>query len=246
MTCRLGERWTERSGVRIRYLDNAPAAPTGLPVLFVPGLSDFADEYAEVLEFFAPRRVLVVEVRGRGQSEAPPSGYAVSDHVRDLQAVLEEEGIGDFHLMTFSRGTSWALELALTDPARVASLSIGDYKAFELRLTREFVDSQMQSRFRGRPMTERLSRHVLDGLAAASKGRELWDRLRELPCPLLVAQPGSGQGLVNDDVVGMYRTVRPDVEVVVVPDAPHDIFRPDRLFYPRAVADFIARRCPGR
>ncbi|MBO0731374.1 MAG: alpha/beta hydrolase [Acidimicrobiaceae bacterium] len=246
MISQVVERWTERSGVRIRYLDNAPPDPTGLPILFSPGLSDFADEYAEVLEFFSPRRVFVVEVRGRGQSEAPASGYAVSDHMRDLQAVLEEEGVGDVHVMTFSRGTSWALELALTEPDRVASLSIGDYKAFELRLTQEFVDSQMQSRFRGKPMTERLSRHVLDGLAAASQGRELWDRLSELPCPLLVAQPGSGQGLVNDDVVAMYRAARPDVEVVIVPDAPHDIFRPDRLFYPRAVAEFIARRCPGR
>jgi pimeloyl-ACP methyl ester carboxylesterase len=91
-------------------------------------------------------------------------------------------------------------------------------------------------------MTERLPRHVLEGLAADSKGRELWDRLAELPGPLLVAQPGSGTGLVTDDIVARYRGVRPDVEVVVVPDAPHDIFRPDRLFYPRAVADFIARR----
>jgi pimeloyl-ACP methyl ester carboxylesterase len=242
--CRVVERWTERSGVRIRYLDNAPAAPVGLPVLFSPGLSDFADEYVEVLEFFCPRRILVVEVRGRGQSEAPASGYAVADHVRDLSAVLGEEGIGDFHLMTFSRGTSWGLDLALADPSRVASLSIGDYKPFELHLTEGFVDNQMQSRFRGRPMTERMSRHVLDGLAAESRARELWDRLPELRCPLLVARPGSGQGLVNDEVVARYRAARPDVEVIVVPDAPHDIFRPDRLFYPSAVAEFITRRCP--
>ncbi len=240
------ERWTQRSGVRIRYLDNAPAAPAGLPILFSPGLADFADDYLPLLEFFCPRRVLVVEVRGRGRSEAPPSGYAVADHVGDLAAVLDEEGIGDVHLMTFSRGTSWALDLALVDPARVASMSIGDYKAFELKLTPEFVESQMRSTFRGLPMDQRLSRHVLDGLVDDSVGRELWDRLVELPCPLLVAQPGSGRGLVSDEVVARYRQVRPDVEVVLVPDAPHDIFRPDRLFYPKAVAEFIERRCPGR
>jgi hypothetical protein len=40
-----------------------------------------------------PRRVLVVEVRGRGRSEAPPSGYTVVDHMRDLRAVLEQERI---------------------------------------------------------------------------------------------------------------------------------------------------------
>jgi hypothetical protein len=50
---------------------------------------------------------------------------------------------------------------------------------------------------------------------------------------------------VSDEVVAQYRSVRPDVDVVVVPDASHDIFRPDRLFYPKAVAEFIASRCPG-
>ena len=68
------ERCTSGSGARIRYLDNSPAEPVGLPVLFVPGLSDFADEYVGMLGFFHPRRVLVVEVRGRGRSEAPPDG----------------------------------------------------------------------------------------------------------------------------------------------------------------------------
>jgi pimeloyl-ACP methyl ester carboxylesterase len=239
------ERWTTRSGIRIRYLDNAPAAPVGLPILFSPGLSDFADEYLEMLALFLPRRVIVVEVRGRGQSEAPPEGYSVLDHVSDLSAVLDEEHIGRFHVMTFSRGTSWALELALGQPDRVASMSIGDYKAFELRMPPTFIESQMASRFRGKPMTERVQRHVLEGLVAESRDRQLWDRLSELPCPLLVAQPGNGGGLVTDEVAGQYRDVRPDIEVVVVPDASHDIFRPDRLYYPRAVADFIAERCPG-
>jgi non-heme chloroperoxidase len=148
--------------------------------------------------------------------------------------------------MSFSRGTSWALELALAQPDRVASMSIGDYKAFELRLPPEFAEHQMTSQFRGRPTRERIGRHVLEQLATDSRDRELWDRLAEVPCPLLVAQPGTRRGLVTDEVVTQYRAVRPDVEVVLVPGAAHDIFRPDRLFYPRAVADFIARRCPGR
>ncbi len=181
------ERWTVRSGPRIRYLDNAPERPYGLPILFSPGLSDFADEYVEVLDFLAPRRVLVVEVRGRGQSEAPESGYKVADHVADLDAVLDEEGISRFHLMTFSRGTSWGLDLALNDPHRVMSMSIGDYRAVEVALPPEFAETQLHTRFRGRPMSDRIPRHVLERLAADSTGRELWPELRSLPCPLLVA-----------------------------------------------------------
>ena len=197
-----------------------------------------------MLEFFAPRRVVVVEVRGRGQSEAPPTGYSVADHVGDLEAVLAEAGIDRFHLMTFSRGTSWGLQLAIDDPARVASLAIGDYRAEEIALTPEMIDMQLGTRFRGRPLGERIPLHVLTELGRESRARGLWDDLATLPCPLLVARPG-GSGIIDDAVIERYRAVRPDVEVVTVPDAPHDLFRVDRLFYPRAVADFLARRCPG-
>jgi len=238
------ERWTARSGPRVRYLDNAPAAPRGLPVLFSPGLSDTADEYAEMLELFAPRRLLVVEVRGRGRSEAPRAGYSASDHRADLEAVLDEEGIDRFHLATFSRGTTWGLDLALAHPDRVASLSIGDYRAGEIRLPDDFAETQQRARFRGRPVSERLPRHVLEQLTVDSRARQLWDELARIPAPLLVAQPGGNGGILTDDDVARYRTARPDVEVVVVPDAPHDLFRPDRSFYPKAVAAFLDRVDP--
>jgi non-heme chloroperoxidase len=239
------ERWTTRSGPRLHYLDNAPAEPEGLPILFAPGLSDLADEYLDTLEHFEPRRMLAVEVRGRGRSEGPASGYTVADQADDLQAVLDEEAIDRFHLMTFSRGTSWALELALRAPERVASLAIGDYKAVEVDLPDTFVDWQMGTTFRGRPMAQRIDRRVLEQLVRDSVARELWDELVRLPGPLLVARPGGEGGILGDDAVERYRSVRPDVEVVVIPDAPHDLFRPDRLAYPRAVADFLRRRCPG-
>ena len=93
--------------------------------------------------------------------------------MHDLRAVLEQERISRFHLMTFSRGTSWALELALDDPSRVETLSIGDYQAIEKRLTTAFVESLMQTSFRGRPMAERMEHHVLERLAAESPTQPL-------------------------------------------------------------------------
>jgi non-heme chloroperoxidase len=239
------ERWTTRTGLRLRYLDNAPERPEGLPILFAPGLSDLADEYLDTLEHFGPRRVLAVEVRGRGRSEAPASGYTVANQADDLQAVLDEEGIDRFHLMTFSRGTSWGLELALRAPERVASVAIGDYKAVEVGLPETFVDWQMGTTFRGRPMDQRIDRRVLEQLVSDSVARELWDELARLPGPLLVACPGGEGGILGDEAIDRYREARPDVEVVVIPDAPHDLFRSDRLAYPRAVTDFLRRRCPG-
>jgi non-heme chloroperoxidase len=239
------ERWTSRSGPKLRYLDNAPGEPVGLPILFSPGFTDFADEYEAMLEDLSPRRMLVVEVRGRGRSEAPPTGYAASDHASDLRAVLDEEGIERCHLMTFSRGTTWGLQLASESPERIASISIGDYLPREVALPETFPETNAQGRFRGRPMQERVTQHVVEQLTADSVGRDLGHVLAALPVPLLVAQPLGEQRVLTDEGVERYRAVRPDVEVVPVPGADHDIFRPDRLLYGRAVLDLIARRCPG-
>lgn len=236
------EGFTDRSGVRIRYLDNAPAESLGHPILFSPGFTDRADEYTEVLDFLAPRRVLAVEVRGRGGSEAPATGYAAFDHAADLRAVLDEEGIDSFHVMTFSRGTTWGLDLALSDPARVCSVSIGDYWAREHAIDVAMADEVMTGRFRGLPMSERVPPHVIRSLFEASHDRDLLDDLAATGLPVMVATGTEHGRLLDDSTVAEYRRRLPGVEIATIDGASHDLFRPDRVAYPRAVVDFITRR----
>jgi pimeloyl-ACP methyl ester carboxylesterase len=238
------ERFVSNNGVTIRYLDNDPADPHGLPIVFVPGIIDFADDYQPTLEFFAPRRLIVVEMRGRGGSDAPDRGYSVPEQAGDVEAVIAANELSAFHLMTFSRGTTPAIEVARRTPRRAATLAIGDYLAIEVRLTPEFTERQWRGRWRGRPVSERVSRHVLDGIQADSQPRDLWEAVGALGIPVLVAR-GSDGGILRDDHVERYRRAVPGVEVVVIPGATHDLFRPDRTAYPTAVRDFIARRAPG-
>ncbi len=245
------EKTTARSGVRIRYLDNAsdlsPGGETdaGLPILFSPGFTDYADEYTDMLAFFAPRRVLVVEVRGRGGSEAPATGYSSAEHANDLAAVLETEGIERFHLMTFSRGTTWGLDVALADPARVATVSIGDYWAREKHLGGDVADRFLDSRFRGKPMSQRVAPHVIREVLGASVDRDLFDELAATELPVLVATGTEPGCLLNASTLQEWRDRVAGVELVTIPGAAHDLFRPDRLAFPRAVHEFIARRLPG-
>ncbi len=94
-------------------------------------------------------------------------------------------------------------------------------------------------------MSDRISRHVLEQLVVDSRARELWHVVAALPSPLLVAKPGGTGGILTEEDIASYRQARPDVQVVIVPDAPHDVFRPDRLFYPKAVAAFVDSIDPG-
>lgn len=242
------ERFTTRSGVRIRYLDNAPAEPAGLPILLSPGFTDFADEYVETLEFMLPRRVLVVEVRGRGGSESPTTGYTAAEHADDLRAVLDEEGVDRFHLMTFSRGTTWGLDLVLAAPERCASVSIGDYWAREKGFAGDdaIVAQVLASRFRGKQMSERVAPHVVRELFAASTDRDLFDPLAATGIPVLVATGTEPGCILTPATVQEWRDRVPGVEIVTIPGASHDLFRPDRHAYPRECVNFLRTVCATR
>lgn len=232
-------RFTQSDGVKIRFLDNEAAGPA-LPILFAPGITDFAEDYLHMFDLVPERRLLIVEMRGRGGSEAPDHGYSAQAQAGDLDAVVAATGISRFHLMTFSRGTTPAILLACKDPGRVATLSIGDYRPVEIRLPDGFVEQQWATRWRGVPIPERVQRKVLVGIQAESTARSLWGEVAALGVPVLVAR-GEHGGLVDDDAVQMYRTQVPGVEVVTVAGAGHDLFRPRRHAYLQAVLEFIAR-----
>ncbi|HEY2333327.1 MAG TPA: alpha/beta hydrolase [Acidimicrobiales bacterium] len=235
-------RFTSRSGVNIHYLDNEPADPQGLPIVFSPGIVDAADDYLPMLDFVAPRRLVVVDPRGRGRSESPSTGYSLAELATDLEAVIDECGFDRFHLMTFSRGTPTALTLAFDRPDAIASISVGDYLLQEVGLPPEFVDRQMSLTWRGKPMPERVERHVIEGIQQTSRSRMLWDDVAALKVPVLFVR-GTEQGAMgaNDEVVDRYREAIPDVEVVSLEGVGHDLFRPERLAYPAAVVEFVSR-----
>lgn len=246
----VAERFADNNGIKIRYLQHDPAGAAGAagtaraPVVFIPGISDCADDYLEACPAFVDRPFLVVELRGRGGSDAPPTGYSPADQAGDVRAVLAASEVDRFHLMTFSRGTTPALELALGDPERILTVSIGDYLPGEIGLPPEFADRMWATTWRGRPLSELMPRHVLDGIQAASRPRKLWSELAGLGVPVLVARSKEG-GIINDAQEERYRHEVPGVEVVVIPGSGHDLFRTSRTAYPEAVLEFIGRRRPG-
>ena len=127
---------------RVRYLDSG-GDDRGAPVVFVPGFTCVADDYTEVLPLFG-RCTLVVELRGHGRSVAPHGPYDAAARAGDIGAAIDAVTDGPAHLMTFSRGTSYALTWALAHRERVRSISIGDYlpeEIFPAAWLHEFPDS---------------------------------------------------------------------------------------------------------
>lgn len=247
------ERSVEHDGAVTHYLDCRPGDGSGLdvpPLVFVPGMTDVADDYRPIAEHTG-RRTLVIELRGHGRSTAT-SGWGLEHRVTDIEAVIAAEvDDGPLHVMTFSRGSCYALAWAGEQLDRIRSFTIGDYPAREIRLPREVGHRLVESTWRGTPVTERLDTSAVGEMFDASEARPLWhvvEALVERDVPVTVVR-STAPAPINDDDWERYGRIG-GVRMLCYDDSPHDIFRPDRTRFPRLVAEVAAdgdarARTPG-
>ncbi len=231
--------YVDNRGVRIHSLDNGALHAHRPAVLVVPGMGEAAEEYAWLLDRLGDRRVVVVDVRGRGGSDVPDAGYTWEDHIGDLRAVVEARALDRPVLVAFSRGSSYALGYALTYPAETRGLVVGDYFARHVGLPAEIADQQLAQKIRGVPISERMSEHAVRSVFADGREVPLWDRLTELQCPVLVIRGGRKSALVGDELAAQWQASLPSVEMVVLPDAGHDLWSRDPDAYLAALLPFL-------
>ncbi len=122
--------WTSADGLNLYYRDYAgPKGYDGPPVLCMHGLTrnsrDFADLAAHVAQF---RRVIVPEMRGRGQSDYAPSSatYNPMQYVADVEKLLSELGADTFVIIGTSMGGLMAMLMAAAGPGRIKALVMND------------------------------------------------------------------------------------------------------------------------
>jgi len=71
-------------------------------------------------------RVLAMDLRGRGLSEAPSAGYSMEHHCRDILAVLDDLGLERVVLMGHSLGAFISVVFGAKYPERVDSIILVD------------------------------------------------------------------------------------------------------------------------
>lgn len=111
-------------GVPVRVTEWVGGAP---PVVAVHGLTANARCWDTLADALSPaHRLLAVDLRGRGRSGRPATGYSVAAHVRDLMGVLDGLGLARAVLMGHSLGAFIALVAAAEHPERVERLVLVD------------------------------------------------------------------------------------------------------------------------
>jgi non-heme chloroperoxidase len=111
-------------GTTLRFIDEGE----GLPLVMLPGLSGSAVKFArQVEDLRADYRVIALDPRGHGESDAPETGYNFHTLARDLHDVLQSLELGDIALL----GHSAACKIILTywelyDTSHVKRLILSD------------------------------------------------------------------------------------------------------------------------
>jgi pimeloyl-ACP methyl ester carboxylesterase len=113
------------NNLSIYYELHTPAKPTGRhTLLFLHGLGSSARDWQHQLDAFSDRYpVLLVDLRGHGQSDKPAGPWSIAQMAEDMAALVNYLSIAPVHVVGLSMGAQVGLQLALDHPDLVASIT---------------------------------------------------------------------------------------------------------------------------
>jgi len=124
-------RWTSSDGLSLYARDYAAAAgPAKLPVIAIHGLTRNSADFEAIAPQIAQsgRRVLALDVRGRGQSDrAPdPMTYQPLNYAQDVLALMDQAGVSRAVFLGTSMGGLITMALAAIRSKVVAAAILND------------------------------------------------------------------------------------------------------------------------
>lgn len=102
-------------------------AGEGDPLILIHGITAQHRTFNDLSKNLAGEYELIgIDLRGRGDSDKPESGYGLDAHAGDVVRVLDHLGLEDAVLVGHSMGAFVSLQVALSYPGRVRSLVLLD------------------------------------------------------------------------------------------------------------------------
>jgi pimeloyl-ACP methyl ester carboxylesterase len=120
----LGPRFSDvtlATGIRLRYAEQGdPRSPA---VILLHGYTDSWFSWSRVLPLIPPRyHVIAPDLRGHGDSDKLPSGYATRDFTHDVLALMDALQLERATIVGHSMGSFIAQQVTLAAPGRVERL----------------------------------------------------------------------------------------------------------------------------
>lgn len=122
----------------LHYLDLG----SGYPLILIHGMGSAHTVWDGLLSILSENyRVIALDLRGHGMSSKTPGPYSIELFSHDLYQFLESLNIDQAHFIGHSMGGSIILEMALTHPEKIHSLTlISSFASVDLHLEKTLKD----------------------------------------------------------------------------------------------------------
>lgn len=119
------DHFAKTNNIQLHYLEHPGGVP---PIVLLPGLTANAHVFDGLIEAgLSPRFcVLALDLRGRGLSDAPATGYTMANHAADVIGLLDALDLPQVVLVGHSFGGMLSLYIAAHYPERVAHIVVMD------------------------------------------------------------------------------------------------------------------------
>lgn len=183
---RVRQVWGRNGSVAIHAVEWAPdSGSEGIPLVCMHGAVGNAWGFIREGEAAAtgmlggrPRKLLAIDRRGMGLSEAPERGYKLTDFAEDIHAAVRAADLRGIVLFGHSLGVPVVLQHALEHPELARGLILGDYPARYPKLSADWVDRVLAGPW-SFPDWESAFAALGPKSADPNQDRARWEKLRE-------------------------------------------------------------------
>jgi pimeloyl-ACP methyl ester carboxylesterase len=123
------DQFMQVNDLRLHYQEYSDEIPT---LLLVPGITSNSSVFLGLIEagLSAALRVITIDLRGRGLSDKPRSGYRMVDYAADIIGLLDTLGLQQIILGGHSFGGAVAIYVAAKFPERISKVVLIDTAAW--------------------------------------------------------------------------------------------------------------------
>jgi valacyclovir hydrolase len=252
--------WFEHGTSRIYYEES----DDGDPVLLLPGLTDRIEHHLALRRALAAAgyRVIAADLPGSGRSQPQPRTYTSTyfeDDARAFVALLDSLGALPAHLMGFSDGgdvsllmaalipsvarsvVAWGAAGKLNDPTgqlREALYNVIDNPIPPMQPFSEHLIATY-GKDNARAMTQSASRAISDIIETRGGDISL-SKAGNIACPALLIT-GEHDPFAPPAVLAQLAAAIPAAQMVVVPDAGHDVHNARPEWFVQTILDWLKR-----
>ena len=254
----------EHDGCLLHYEEHGQ----GEPLVLLHGLGSSSQDWElQVPELSRHYRVILMDIRGHGQSSKPRRGYQIKTFSEDLLALLQHLGSGPVHFVGLSMGGMLGFQFAVDHPDWLRSLCIvnsapevkrrtpSDWLWWLKRwglarlLSVETVGKGLAARLFPKPQQAELRRKMAERWARNDKRAYLksfdaivdWgvqERIGQIRCPTLVI--AADQDYTPVALKERYVALMPNARLAVIADSRHATPLDQPEAFNRTVLPFLA------